>query len=350
MQRCARRSAAGEQLARQAPLPQNVIMRPMLATPTATPGVPPSGDEWLHEVKWDGVRALAETVDGALRIYNRSQADVTVAYPEIVAGARGLPDGLLFDCEITTLDPATGVPTLQAIAPRIHVTNPKKAARLAAERPALLVAFDLLRADGEDLTGLPLEERRRRLEAIDLDRPCWHLSETFDDAETITQFTSDAGLEGVMSKRRGSRYQPGARSHDWVKTPHRKEVVAVIGGWIPQAGTDSQLGALWVGHATDEATFEADPVLYPLARVGSGLKSKERDALMTVLRGIARPTPPFNPLPVGPEVRRTHWVEPMVCVQIRYLTASKGGALRQPVLRRLRPDVSPVQASTAQVL
>ena len=102
----------------------------MLATPTATPGVPPSGDEWVHEVKWDGVRALAETVDGGLRIYNRNQADVTVAYPEIVAGSVGLPDGLLFDCEITALDPTTGIPTLQAIAPRIHVSNAKKAAKL----------------------------------------------------------------------------------------------------------------------------------------------------------------------------------------------------------------------------
>ncbi len=319
----------------------------MLATPTATPGVPPSGDEWVHEVKWDGVRALAETVDGGLRIYNRNQADVTVAYPEIVAGAVGLPDGLLFDCEITALDPTTGIPTLQAIAPRIHVSNAKKATKLAAERPALLVVFDLLREGGADLTGLPLEERRRRLALVDLDRPCWHGSDVFDDAEAITQFTADAGMEGVMSKRRGSRYQPGHRSADWVKTPHRREVVAVIGGWVPQAGTDNVLGALWVGHATDEATFDADPVLYPLARVGSGLKSKERDALMTVLRGLARDTAPFQPLPEGPEVRRTHWVEPMVCVQIRYLSTSKGGALRQPVLRKLRPDVSPVEASTA---
>lgn len=322
-------------------------MRPMLATPTATPGVPPPGDEWIHEIKWDGVRAMAETVDGQLRVYNRNQVDVTVAYPDIVAGAEGLPDGLLLDGEITALDPTLGIPTLQAIAPRIHVTNPKKAAKLAAERPALFVAFDLLRVDGESLVSLPYEERRRRLEGIDLDRAHWHLSETFDDAEEVTQFTTDAGLEGVMSKRRTSRYQPGSRSPDWVKIPHRSEVVAVIGGWVPEVGSNKRLGALWVGHATDEATFETNPVLYPLARVGSGLKGKEREALMTVMRGIARDTPPFDPVPQSPEVRRTHWVEPMLCVQIRYLTVSKGGALRQPVLRKLRPDVSPINAATA---
>lgn len=322
----------------------------MLATPTATPGVPPAGPEWVHEVKWDGVRAIAETTGGTVRIYNRSQADVTAAYPDLVAGAEGLPDGLLIDGEIIAFDEATGVPSLQAIAPRIHVRDPKKAAKLALQRPARFVAFDLLAAEGEDLTRLPLEERRARLEALELDRPGWHLSETFDDAQSVSDFTADAGLEGVMSKRRGSRYQAGTRSPDWVKTPHRTEVVAVIGGWVPEVGSDTRLGALWVGHPTEEATFDAQPVLYPLARVGSGLSGKERDALMTVLRGIARDTPPFSPVPEGPGVKRARWVDPMVCVQIRYLTTSKSGALRQPVLRKLRPDVSPVGAATAQII
>lgn len=322
----------------------------MLATPTATPGQPPVGPQWVHEVKWDGVRALAETSGGTVRIYNRSQADVTAAYPDLVAGAEGLPDGLLLDGEIIAFDEATRVPSLQAIAPRIHVRDPLKAAKLALQRPARFVAFDLLTEAGESITALPWEERRARLETLDLERPGWHLSETFDDAQSVSDFTADAGLEGVMSKRRGSRYQPGTRSPDWVKTPHRTEVVAVIGGWVPEVGSSTRLGALWVGHPTEESTFEDDPVLYPLARVGSGLSGKERDALMTVLRGITRDTPPFAPIPEGPGLKRARWVEPMVCVQIRYLTTSQSGALRQPVLRKLRPDVSPVGSPTAHII
>jgi bifunctional non-homologous end joining protein LigD len=131
--------------------------------------------------------------------------------------------------------------------------------------------------------------------------------------------------------------------------PHRTELVGVIGGWLPETESPGRLGAVWIGHAADEATFEVNPVLYPLARVGSGLGHAARDDLLKVLREIERPTCPFEPRPVGPEVRRTTWVEPILCVQIRYLTTSDNGTLRQPVLRALRPDVSPVDAATAEL-
>src|SRR5450759_1385242 len=98
-------------------------MRPMLAVPANPPGVPPAGDQWVHEVKWDGVRLLAETRDGAVRLTNRSEIDVTAAYPEIVATVGGLPDGIIVAGEVLALD-ATGRPTLQAIASRMHVRDP----------------------------------------------------------------------------------------------------------------------------------------------------------------------------------------------------------------------------------
>lgn len=325
-------------------------MRPMLATPTPTPGVPPVGDGWVHEVKWDGVRAIAETRGGRLHLYNRTEGEITPAYPEIVAGAVGLPDRLILDGEIIAIDPIAGVPTLQGIAPRIHVRDEDRAARMAAERPATLMVFDLMRLDGHDLTRQPLTERRHLLEQLDLDRPAWQLSQTYDDADVISAFTREAGLEGVMSKRLTSAYQPGARSIDWVKTPHRTELVAVIGGWVPETGDDRKLGSVWVGHATDEATFDAAPVLYPLGRVGSGLSHSERDMLLAVLRDIERDKAPFDPFPTGSELRRTRWVEPMICVQIRYLSISNSGLMRQPVLRALRPDVAPVDAATAPLL
>ena len=128
------------------------------------------------------------------------------------------------------------------------------------------------------------------------------------------------------------------------------ELVAVIGGWVPESGDDRRLGSVWIGHATDEETFDADPVLYPLGRVGSGLSHGERDALLAVLRDTERADAPFAPLPEGPELRRTRWVEPLLCVQVRYLTVSAAGVLRQPVLRALRPDVRPVEAATAPLL
>lgn len=318
----------------------------MLATPTSTPGVPPSGPGWRHEIKWDGVRSLAETRDGGLILYNRTEGQITVAYPEVVAGAEGLPDGLLLDGEIVALNDE-GVPSFHAIMPRMHVRNASRAARWAEERPVTFVVFDLLRADGEDLTRMPLSERRARLEALDLARPHWQLSEQLDDGGALSEFTREAGLEGVISKRAESVYLPGSRSTEWVKTPHRTELIAVIGGWIPETGNDKRLGAVWIGHPADEATFERSAVLYSLGRVGSGLSHAEKETLLEVLRTMERPVPPFDPPPRDPAARRTHWVDPVLCVQVRYLNVTPDGVLRQPVMMRLRPDITPLDAAEA---
>lgn len=331
-------------------------MRPMLAVPANPPGVPPAGDQWVHEVKWDGVRLLAQTREGTVRLTNRNEIDVTGAYPEIEATVGDLPDGVMVDGEVIAFDSA-GRPTLQAVASRMHVRDPGRTAKLAVSRPVTYMVFDLLRAGGVDLTRRPLSERRRLLDELDLPRATrrhlgrqvWQLSEQHDDGLALSQATKAAGLEGVVSKRRSSLYLPGARSEAWVKVPNRTEFVAIIGGWIPETDSPNRLGSLWVGHAADEATFESHPVLYPLGRVGSGLGHAQRDDLLKVLREIERPTCPFEPAPTGPEVRRTRWVEPMLCAQVRYLSHTENGTLRQPVLRALRPDVTPVDAATADL-
>ncbi|HET7724976.1 MAG TPA: non-homologous end-joining DNA ligase [Propionibacteriaceae bacterium] len=326
----------------------------MLAVPANPPGVPPAGEGWVHEVKWDGVRLLAETVEGGVRLTNRTEGDVTPAYPEIVAAKGSLPDGLLLDGEVIALD-ASGVPTLQALASRMHVRDPLRTSRLAVTRPVTYMVFDLLRLRGEDVTHLPLWKRRELLDSVDIEgtttpylgRAVWQVSEQHEDGETLAAATRAAGLEGVVSKRRDSVYVPGGRTDAWVKVPHRTEFVAVIGGWLPESTSPDRLGALWVGLPADEATFESRPVLYSMGRVGSGLGHAQRDDLLQVLREIERPTCPFEPTPTGPEARRARWVEPMLCAQVRYLTITEGGTLRQPVLRALRPDVAPVDAGTA---
>lgn len=319
-------------------------MRPMLATPTTTPGVPPVGDDWLHEVKWDGVRAMVNVVDGGFRLTNRTDGDITAGYPEVAAGVGSLP-GCVIDGELIALDDA-GRPSFHAIAHRMHARNPTHVARHMAERPVTFVAFDLLRLEGRDLTRLPLEERRALLEDLDLALPSWQVSEVFDDGPALADFTRDAGLEGVISKRRRSQYLPGARSTDWVKTPHRTEMVAVIGGWLPETDSPDRLGSLWLGHPADVATFDERPVLYSLGRAGSGLSHDQKATLLTVLRDLERPGAPFDPPPSEPEARRTRWVEPVLCVQVRYLNVTPGGQLRQPVLIALRPDVAPIDADT----
>ncbi len=140
-------------------------MRPMLATPALHPGVPPSGPGWLHEVKWDGIRVVADLRDGGLKLFSRNETDVTVSYPEVASMAAALADAQL-DGEVVAL--VDGVPSFAALAERMHVRDARRAAQLAAQMPVTYIAFDLLRLYGVDLTGRPVEERRASLERLEL--------------------------------------------------------------------------------------------------------------------------------------------------------------------------------------
>lgn len=328
----------------------------MLATHPPVPGQLPPDDRWVHEVKWDGIRLLAEVAEGELRLRNRNEVDVTVTYPEL-HGAQQLPADVVLDGEVVAVTPS-GVANLQSLAPRMHQRDPRRVAQLAASTPARFMVFDVLRLDGRPVVGLPLEQRRGLLEGLDLESngPGWQVPPQYDDGELLAQATLEQGLEGVISKRRGSIYQPGVRSPDWVKVPHRAEFVGVIGGWVPETDNPRRLGALWIGHPHDEQTFAEDGLLYPITRAGSGLGHAERDQLLQVLRSIEIDHCPFVPRPQGPEARRARWVEPILCVQVRFLGRRGGftregalgvgdaGQLRHPVLRRLRPDVTALEA------
>ncbi|MGA4508534.1 ATP-dependent DNA ligase [Propionibacteriaceae bacterium G1746] len=333
-------------------------MQPMLATHSPT-GRVPEGPDWVHEVKWDGIRLLADVVDDRLTLRNRRGIDVTVTYPELHSPAKHthLPHDVLLDGEVVAVN-RHGVANLQALAPRMHQRDPRKVAQLAAAVPARFMVFDILRLDGATLTNLPLEQRRELLESLDLPSigPGWQVPPQYEDGPLLAQATLDQGLEGIISKRLGSAYQPGVRSSDWVKVPHRTEFVGVIGGWVPETENPRRLGSLWIGHPHDEQTFDTDGLLYPITRAGSGLSHAERDDLLAVLRSIETDHQPFVPPLWGPDARRAHWVEPILCVQVRYLgqpgafskgaatTAPDAGQLRQPVLRRLRPDVAALEA------
>src|SRR3954452_14703757 len=145
----------------------------------ATPGPLPSGPGWAYEFKWDGVRVLADTADQRIRLYARSGAEVTAGYPELRDLALQVPDVTL-DGEIVLLD-AAGKPSFTALAERMHVRDPVRAARLAATSPITYMIFDLLRVHGEDLTNRGYAQRRAQLDALGLGAGHWLVPPTFTD-------------------------------------------------------------------------------------------------------------------------------------------------------------------------
>jgi bifunctional non-homologous end joining protein LigD len=301
-------------------------MRPMLATRGTHV---PTGEEWVHEVKWDGMRVLADVRDGGLRLTSRNENDVTVSFPELHA----LPgDDLLLDAEVVAFQ--DGIPTFGALQERIHIGTPKRAAALAERNPVTLLAFDLLRLDGRDLTREPLDVRRDMLTGLGLDEAAWQVPPVYDDGSMLFQATLDQGLEGMVSKRRSSRYEFGARSPHWLKFPHRRRTSWVVGGWRPETGSATRLGAVLVGEPTSEG-------LVYRGRVGSGIAGKVGPMLLEALATYARDTSPFVDEVPRVDAVGTRWVEPVLVVDVESLGLSRQQRLRQPSYRGVRPDLNP---------
>jgi bifunctional non-homologous end joining protein LigD len=304
-------------------------MRPMLAS-SAT--AVPTGAQWLHEVKWDGMRVLADVHDGRLTLTSRNGNDATAAFPEL-DGLRDAFEDLLLDGEVVAFD--AGRPSFAMLAERMHVQDRRRAERLAAANPVTYLVFDLLRLFGQDLTTQPLSARRELLERLDLAGPHWQVPPVYDDGDELFAATLDQGLEGVMSKRRSSPYLPGRRSADWLKVAHHRNVSAVIGGWRPEKTNDAgRLGAVLLGVPSPAGWRYA-------GRMGSGIAGAAQRRLTDLLIPLATDAPPFcDAVPVL-DARGATWVRPEVVVEARALGLTREGRLRQPAYLGVRTDLTP---------
>jgi bifunctional non-homologous end joining protein LigD len=302
----------------------------MLASPATAI---PTGQAWAHEVKWDGMRVLADVRHGRLTLTSRTENDVTVSFPELQP-LGGLYDDMLLDGEVVALD--GGRPSFAALAERMHVREQRRAQRLATTRPVTLMVFDLLRLYGTDLTGQPLSARREMLERLELEGRHWQVPPVYDDGRELFQATLEQGLEGVVSKRLSSAYLPGRRSTDWLKSPHRTAVSAVVGGWRPEKTNDSgRIGAVLVGVPDGLGGWRF------AGRVGSGIAGRAATQLSDALQPLTVPRSPFSDEVPRFDSAGATWVEPRVVVEVRALEMTRDGRLRQPAYLGMRGDLTP---------
>jgi bifunctional non-homologous end joining protein LigD len=280
-------------------------------------------------VKWDGIRVLADAHDGRVRLLTRNGREVTTAFPELDVLA-GLPDVLL-DGEVVAMDPQ-GRPSFPVLAERVHVRDRRRARALSRRVPATFVVFDVLRLYGVDLTGRPFSERRATLERLELPPGPVQLSPVYDDGASLLQATREQGLEGVVAKRRSSRYEPGRRSGAWVKAAHRPSRTCLVGGWRPQVDSTRRIGALLVG-----APDQAGGLRY-LGRVGSGIGPSAQRDLERLLAPLARDGSPFTDEVPKVDAAGATWCDPTLAVEVHHLGWTSGGRLRQPSYRGVRVD------------
>jgi bifunctional non-homologous end joining protein LigD len=304
-------------------------MRPMLATAGTHVPVEPG---WSHEVKWDGVRVLADTTrNGATRLLSRNENLVTVAWPELNRSPLGDRD-LLVDGEVIALN-ERGLPDFRVLQDRMHVRSAAAAARLADRLPATYMVFDVMRVDGKDVSDQPLGERRTILRGLGLEHSTWQVPEAYDDGPMLFEATLQQGLEGIVSKRLTSRYVFGQRTKNWLKLAHRHRRSYVVGGWRPQEGTSDRLAALLVGELTELG-------LVYRGRVGSGIGGAASRALTELVAPLGRQDSPFEDEVPRIDARGTFWVEPVLVVDVE--THGVGYTrLRQPSYRGVRQDLRP---------
>lgn len=207
---------------------------------------------------------------------------------------------------------------------------------MAAKSPASFLAFDLLYLDGRNLMSLTYDERRVALEALALqaDAVATPPSSTSVAGAEMLRIARERGLEGVVLKRRGSRYAPGQRNGDWVKVKNFRTQEVVIGGWTSGQGERAgSLGALLLG-------VHADDGLHFVGKVGTGFSAADRRELLDLLTPLARKTSPFVERLSPKETALAHFVRPSVAVEVRFAEWTSEGRLRQPSWRGLRTDKS----------
>ena len=284
----------------------------------------PAGRGWIFEVKWDGYRALARLEGGEATLTSRNGNDLTRRFPTVaraIEQAVKTPDCVL-DGEVCALD-EQGRSSFSAMQQGKSGT------------PLVYYAFDVLEVEGEPLVGLPLTERRKRLERLlDKRNRTVRLSEAFDDGAALLEAAREQRLEGVIAKRADSRYLQGRRTRDWLKVKTHGRQEFVIAGYTKGQGRRAgSFGSLVLAvHRGDELAY--------VGNCGTGFKEKDIEELLTKLRPLERKVSPFPVVPKMPKVRKGDvvWVEPKLVCEVEFAQWTHDGRLRAPSYQGLRED------------
>jgi bifunctional non-homologous end joining protein LigD len=289
---------------------------------------PPKGDDWLFEIKWDGVRAICFIDQKSVRMTSRTGHSCERQYPELsLIGHQITAKQAVLDGEIAVLD-KNGVSSFGLIQPRIAVADPNAIAHLARRTPVTLFVFDLLYLDGYDLRNVALIERKRVLQSILKPSTVMRFSEHFvNQGDEMLQAARATGLEGILAKRASSKYQ-SKRSQDWLKIKIVSQQEFIICGYT--TGERDYFSSLVLG------LYDNDNLVY-VGNVGTGF---DQNLLESIYRRIEPLTTTRSPFAETPQMlREAIWVRPEVVCEVKFASWTEDGRLRAPVFLGLRPDV-----------
>ena len=291
---------------------------------------PPVGDEWLFEIKWDGIRSICFIDNETVRLQSRTGISCERQYPELsvianqIAASQAVLDG-----EIAVLN-EKGISTFALIQPRIANSDPNSIAHMARRTPVTLFVFDLLYLDGYDLRQVPLIERKRILQSILGPSPVLRYSEHFvNNGEAMLEAARENGLEGIVAKCATSAYE-SKRSRDWLKMKVVSQQEFIICGFTE--GERDYFSSLVLG------LYEKGKLIY-VGNVGTGFDNKTLETIYRKIEPLITSRAPFTY--TGRFPGAVTWVRPEVVCEIKFGSWTEDAKLRAPVFIALRPDVDP---------
>lgn len=299
----------------------------------------PTGDDWVFEPKYDGIRILAFADRGHVALVSRNGIDKARQFPEVAEAVAKLSarvkHALVLDGEIVAThagDPAR----FQRLQSRMHVTD---AGAIDAHRrttPAALMAFDLLLEGKESLVNESWRTRRARLTALFKragKTPSLRLGDVGDDGAAMLRGARRRGWEGVIAKRAGAHYSAGRRTRDWLKLKIERRQEFVVGGWTEPRNSREHIGAILVGY------YDRSGHLVYAGHTGTGFTRQSLADMYHRLSRIERVRSPFATPPRTNEP--AHWARPSVVAEIKFNEWTSDGRLRQPVFVGVRDDKDP---------
>jgi ATP-dependent DNA ligase len=297
--------------------------------PKMVPKLPDDRSKWLLEPKLDGYRVIAMKSGGRAEIYSMDSKIYNQEFPAIYDAVSGLfVKDVVLDGEIVAVEP-TGRPNFNALQNR-----------RSTKLPIYYVAFDCLHFKGRDLLDKPIQERKKYLSEIAENfvapmQPIFEFGAEVD-LETATNVVRRTRIEGLVAKRLGSRYQPGAESDYWLKHRFNQEDKFFIGGYIPGS---RGVGELLIGE------YREDGRLYHIKRLTAGLNQFNRSEIFKAVQDLKTNKVPFVNLPekksqhqhaVTEEVMaQTQWLRPEQAVEVEFVERTPHGRLRHASFRRL---------------
>lgn len=295
-------------------------LEPIFAMEPVSSDTIPNGEDWIAQIKWDGVRILTYAENQEVRLYNRKKNERTLHYPEITnISEYCTSSSVILDGEVISLG-ENGKPSFQDVMRRDGLRKLERLKMVAESFPIIYMIFDVIYLNGEWINNKPFRERNEILSEIITPNQHIQLVPSITESEALFSTIMEQGMEGIVLKRTGSPYVIGKKRDDWLKVKNYRDIIAVIGGFT-------------LGHNTVNSIllglYDSEGKLHYVGHTGTGkMTLSDWKDLTKELKEIVAPNHPFKKKPQRHE--HATWVRPVKTVKIKFAEWTEGGAMRQP--------------------